>query len=341
MKACVLLVLVSLLTSTVSPVAAYAAKRKKPDPLTTKQSQQKCPWFLTQVAKYQYALTPVGWVLGSADAVVLTVSAGQWSLLPASLSQILPMTNEIANVMSSATGQKWIYAGSGKQFADSVAMGALVGHSIAATSEHGMIVGALTAAANYGLTYWFPIKYFHTILHGIPKILPESVRTAAESKVGLGVLGISLIAIIEMVLHYTEELIEKVPGLFSEASLVENGRRTASVSEPIPLAHSLALFFIDHALFGDKAPADEKEKASQSKALLLVSGVRGHSLFNSAFSPGMKKELQRLPAEAFGHLDRVIALTGRKGLLRSLLSSTELKDLGERIRVISASQANH
>ena len=38
---------------------------------------------------------------------------------------------------------------------------------------HLVLFGAW-AATNLGLTYWFPNKYFHKIMHGIPNLRPQN-----------------------------------------------------------------------------------------------------------------------------------------------------------------------
>jgi hypothetical protein len=191
----------------------------------------------------------VGIVLGSANGVVMTASSGQYELMPADAAKWLPFFNEIANASSTTTGKQWIYSGTQKQVIDGIALGALGGQALRVTAEKGPLAGALTLGVSVGLSYWFPNKYFHPIMTGIPKTLPEKLKIIARSKPGMGVIGISLIYILEHVLEHAQQIAQAIPQYFSmtqgsTAKITRSPSQEAAVS----LEHAVALWILDAAL---------------------------------------------------------------------------------------------
>ena len=155
---------------------------------------------------------PVGILLGASSDIVLTISSGNIRMLPETISRWLPLFNEMANVMSSSTGQKWLYSGTIKKVVDGVALGAIFAHAIHEDNvEESGAVGALILAADLGLTFWFPNKYFHKIMVKTPSLLPKQLKGMAQGKFGQAVIGISMIAILEQILQRTEHLATKFP----------------------------------------------------------------------------------------------------------------------------------
>lgn len=175
-------------------------------------------WFskISSLPGVQLSTKALGLAVGSSNDVLITVMHGA-GLIPSALGPWLPLSNEIANVARTVTGKEWIYSGMMKQSADGVALGAIIGHSLSATMNHGPLTGSLTFAANMGLTYWFPNKYLHTIMHGLPELIPDSkpgLKKIARGPVGQGVIGLSMIVIIEQLLEKSESMAEKAPHMF-------------------------------------------------------------------------------------------------------------------------------
>lgn len=267
----------SLLTATV-PTSAFAAEPPTSvlptdpipmsDPVPLAEVKHPCKVWLGKTAvffsKMQWAVLPLGLTAGIANDVTLTITTGQYQLIPVAMAKWLPFFNESANVLSTATGKKWIYSGLSKQVIDGVALGALAGQALSAGADHGAIVGALNLAAGVGLTFWFPNKYFHTMMHAVPGKLPKSLRKFGRSGVGQGVIGIGLIILLEQVLEHTLELIEKIPLLFAQNTFAD--RSIAAVRAPLKIEHALALFFLESKL--EKVPA-----ANRDQILLWIAGA--------------------------------------------------------------------
>lgn len=269
---CLSALLTLSLVSAAVPVSAYAVNKADPgvskNPIMLAEIKNSCSVWLGKGAifldKIQWAVLPLGFSAGIANDVTITITTGQYQLLPAAIAKWLPFFNESANVLSTATGKKWIYSGLSKQVIDGVALGALAGQALSAGVEHGGIVGALNLAAGVGLTFWFPNKYFHSIMHSIPQKLPKSFRKFAHSGAGQGVIGIGLIILLEQIMEHTFELIEKIPQLFAQNSFVD--RSVAGVRPVVSAEHALALFFLESKL--ERIP-----EANRDQILLWIAGV--------------------------------------------------------------------
>lgn len=168
----------------------------------------------------RYATHTTGVVLGSINGIVITASGGNAQLLAPAFAKWLPLYNEIANVASTSTGRSWIYSGVRKNLIDGIAMGGIIAQSLDATTRHGVAAGALTFAVTTTLTYWFPNKYFHSIMKGIPKKLPASVRGLFEHPAGQGFIGISMIFLLERILEKAQLAAQILPTLFSFNELI-------------------------------------------------------------------------------------------------------------------------
>jgi hypothetical protein len=155
-----------------------------------------------------------GMLVGSSNDIMVTCLHCVAGIIPSALEPWLPLSNEIANVTSTASGKRWIYSGITKQMADGVAMGSILGHSMTAGAQHGPVTGGLTLAANLGLTYWFPNKYLHKIMHLVPELVPQQfskMQYIAKSKVGQGLVGVSIIVVIEQALEKSEQIAVQAP----------------------------------------------------------------------------------------------------------------------------------
>lgn len=171
-------------------------------------AKEPAPWI-------QYSNQVAGTVIGVANDVVVTATHGGLELLAPGISKWILFANETANVVSTSTGKSWIYSGVRKRLIDGVAMGAIIGQSVKAGVESGPYAAASTFAINVGLTFWFPNKYFHSIMVSLPKYMPKPIREALEHPVGQGFVGLSMIAVLEIVVEHTKELAHFLPGLFS------------------------------------------------------------------------------------------------------------------------------
>ena len=194
-----------------------------------------------------------GVVIGSFNDVVITLTRGGSQPIPHEIAKWMPLFNEIANVLSHVTGREWIYSGSRKRFIDGVALGSIVGQTLTMGVQHGPLAGALNFAVTYGLTYWFPNNHFSSVLKGVPKLFPERLARAAKSPVGQGVIGISLIVLIEKILEGANHQIVQNTGT------IASGEKSGMLD----LQHLLALFI----LLGDLPDSDRK---MQSLRLLLT-----------------------------------------------------------------------
>lgn len=163
----------------------------------------------------QYASQTSGIVLGSINDIVLTATQGALEVVSPGLSKWFPLANEIANVASTATGKEWIYSGIRKRIIDGVALGAIGSQSIRAGIDHGPVAGLLTFAVTYGLTYWFPNKYFHKIMTAVPNGIPEKYRSTLKNPAGQGFIGISMIVVLELVLENSQHFVQRLPGLIA------------------------------------------------------------------------------------------------------------------------------
>jgi hypothetical protein len=243
----------------------------------------KCTgWYakLNESPKIRVAAKAAGTVIGSANGIVITVLGGT-GFVPKEVAAWLPFTNEIANISKTATGKDWIYSGISKQMADGVALGAIFGHTLSATTNHGPLTGGLTLAANLGLTYWFPNKYLHSIMHGAAGLVPESLpklKRFANRRVGQGMVGISVVVIVEQLLKRAEELAETAPHLWDS----QKGD-TDSMDDQIRKAG--AAFLLDAQLEPDA------DQARHRKLLQYLFGISREQGLFSAF-PEQEPELQ-------------------------------------------------
>ena len=268
--------------------------------------------------------------VGSSNDVLLTLVHAGSGLVPAALNPWLPLANEIANVTKTATGKAWIYSGLTKQAVDGVALGSILGHSLTATAEHGPVTGSIVFAANMGLTYWFPNKYFHSIMHGFPKLIPASVpalRKAAATPVGQGMVGVSMILIIERLLEKSEQLAEAAPHLFQGKKPAEEISPPAKPDEKMRKA--LAAFLLDGAI----RPPRSKENIDP--LLIYVLGAsKERGLFSSAataagpappkLTPEAKRHISQLLTRDLTEVTQGLLLPGESALVRENLRRLSL-----------------
>ncbi len=119
--------------------------------------------------------------------------------------------------------------------------------------EHGPVTGSLTFVANMGITYWFPNKYFHTIMHGIPELIPLNLgrtKKFAAAKGGQALIGVSLIVVIEQILQKAEELSRKAPSMFGNKPSKDLEQKTFENIED-KVKKATAGFIIDGTLLKD------------------------------------------------------------------------------------------
>lgn len=261
-----------------------------------------------------------GLILGSVNGVLLTASGGAVSAMPEQLAKWLPLFNEIANVTSTATGREWIYSGRQKQVIDGIALGGIAGQALSVGAEKGMLAGALTFGVSVGLTYWFPNKYFHSIMQGIPKLLPGAAQKAALSSVGQGAIGISMIVVLERVLEHAQHLVQLAPQFLS----VKSGSTRAVASEAkrpsISIAHALALSILESALQSE-APGHER---TQRLLHVAGAGADGDLFLNVA--------AVARPEAPLRESDRVAILAKLNGEAMSvLLSPAEIHAIRQRL----------
>ncbi len=258
------------------------------------------------------------------NGVVLTATSGAIQLLPLAFSKWLPLFNEIANVAATATGRNWLYSGTRKRVIDGIALGGIAGQALHAGGEHGALAGALTFGVSVGLTYWFPNKYFHSIMRGIPKKLPEPLRKAGASPVGQGVIGISMIVVLEQILEHAQHLAQILPKLLGAKAVpgraVANNDDTAN--QEIPVRHALALFIFDSVI------PSNANSLERTKLVLYLAGIdlQGH-FFSDRPAPLAVKTISR-PVHAALH-DK---LEGE--VMRGLLSEDERRDIEARMNVV-------
>jgi hypothetical protein len=200
-------------------------------------------------------------VVGSVNDVAVTLLHCSSAVIPPAMGRWLPLVNEMANLAATSTGRRWIYEGPSKSLADGVALGAILGHSATAAVTYGPVTGALTLAANLGLTYWFPNKYFHTILVDLPQKIPDRyahVKGFATSRAGRAVVGVSMIYLIEKILQKAEWLAATAPNSLNSAS-PSTGPAPAGADPGAAerkTRQSLALFLIEGCAFGDSTVSD-------------------------------------------------------------------------------------
>ncbi|MEO5668873.1 MAG: hypothetical protein ABIR96_12505 [Bdellovibrionota bacterium] len=251
---------------------------------------------------------PAGLTLGVANDLLVTCLRCS-SIIPDSVAGFLPLSNDIANVAANATGKRWLYNGLSKSIADGIAMGTIVGHAITSTSAHGPVSGLLTFAGSMGITYWFPVKYFHPVMHGIPEVIPESMATAkkfAKSISGQTMIGASLIVVVEQTMHHAEELILKhtgehpLPGTEAENKRIED---------------ALTMYLVDGAAnASSQLNAADQDRFDASLVYLIKGGAPPEGV-----SPKVKRRLTQLN------------LTTSLG---SLLSADRIAELQTRVNTI-------
>jgi hypothetical protein len=208
--------------------------------------------------------------IGIANDVAITLTRGQFELLPHDFTKWLLFANEFANITATSTGKQWFYSGMRKRVADGIALGAILGSSLHAGATEGPLTGFAALAASYGLTYWFPNKYFHSIMVDVPAKLPAYLRQPLQTGVGKAVIGVSMVVALEIVLERAIELANHIPGfLHSLVGAAPHGldRKLASEAASIPLSTALWLVLLDEAL----DTPDETARAKRAGKILLGS----------------------------------------------------------------------
>jgi hypothetical protein len=260
--------------------------------------------------------TIAGLVLGSVNGIVLTATTGNMSVIPSEAAKWIPLFNEIANVTSTASGKKWIYSGNTKLAIDGIALGGITGQALSVGADQGALSGALTFGVSVGLTYWFPNKFFHPIMVGIPERLPKQMRQIAKSPIGQGAIGISMIVILEKVLEHAQHLVQAVPHLLSESEGPRRMIAGVSAVQSVSMPHALTLFFLNSTL------PDTLQGELRERTLLHLSGVSQEgSLFNS--STRVAAPLERLDRVASARLLNVV----RSEVFRQILTAEEQEGL--------------
>jgi hypothetical protein len=240
--------------------------------------------------------------------------------MPDAIAKWLPLSNEIANVASTATGQQWIYSGYQKQIVDGIALGGIAGQALSVGAEKGPLAGALTFGVSVGLTYWFPNNYFHPIMDGIPKLLPKNMRKAAASSVGQGFIGLTMIIILESILNHAQHLVQSAPNFIStHSSLVKDGTRDLIFKE-VKLEHAIALWILDSIL--PPSMTDD----SRTRALLYLSGLNASGELFTSHGAVVK------PAISFtGDTRALIQNTINSDVMMQLLSPVERIGINSRL----------
>ncbi|MBC7693619.1 MAG: hypothetical protein H7222_17775 [Methylotenera sp.] len=283
------------------------------------QVMTKCWDFLKNPRTwFEKAASPIGMVVGGARDIILTVTGV--AIFPNAVAQWLPLSNEMANVLSHSTPMKWLYEGLSKKMVDGIAAGSIFSHSIAMGHESGVVVGGLTFAADMGLTYWFPNNYFHKIMHTIPQYLPgDKLKKAGETKVGQGVIGVSMIAVLEQVVHHTELLIQMIPQLFGAIQGPARSLASSEVQRGVELRHALAIFLIEGEFSGG---VDEKT------VLWLAGADKEGGIFSyrSKLTPVLTVKVDAVTRENFVRCEP---------LFRQLLSENEMTHLQTRFSELS------
>ena len=323
----------------------YARAQNAPTEATASPKVNSCVVTLRQLAlrKAKKELTPLivkaarpaGLIVGTSNDIVIALT-GQ-GFIPNAIAKWLPMSNEMANVAAGSTGRRWIYSGISKILADNVAMGSMVGHSVNQTIEHGPVNGGLTMLASFGLTYWFPNKYFHSIMHGIPSLIPAALpKTKSFAKTGAGqaTIGVSMIVIEEVILLKTEALIDKVPpvGWGHRAGESKEPAAEKPKAEPSPAqrearsSQAAAAYLVEGKLFGDDKTSDE----DRDRMLIFLTGATHEE---GLFSQTAKSAAPSLPVDA-KKLESLKSLMSTEGFV-SLLTPEELGGLRERVQSLA------
>jgi hypothetical protein len=280
-------------------------------------------WFAELSGKpiFVYASKASGLIVGASNDVLITALHAT-GLIPEVLSPWLPLANEMANVAKTATGKEWIYSGLSKQMADGVALGSILGHSMTATVNHGPATGLITFASNMGLTYWFPNKYFHTIMHGAHRLIPESLpvlRNAVKHPVGQGFVGVSMIVVIEQLLRKAEALAEQAPHIF------DSHPKTPSDEQKVNRA--MAGFLLSGKIL------PEKSGMNKDDLLRYVFGAtKEEGLFSYSGKPEEIKK-PRLNEKEKGEI-RALLKTDFSSAVQALLTEDEIQKMTERLSAL-------
>lgn len=264
-----------------NPKPAFASGALKACTSELVSSVVDASWATTQPLLLK-APKPVGLAIGIGNSMIkLTCGV---SMLPPAIEPWLPLSNEIANVLSTSTGAKWIYSGMSKELADGIGLGSIIGQTTLATAVHGPVGGGITLAANLTFSYWFPNTYLHTILHSAPELVPgqlKYIRSAVGSPVGQGVIGISIIVIIEHILHYANHLSETAPNPFK----VTESKPALDTETDARL--STAAMIVDNLISDNltTAPTNEQQKSHQYLLRYLVGNSGDGKLFSTLTDP--------------------------------------------------------
>lgn len=218
-------------------------------------TNQLRPSFPYSKAWVRVASEVTGFAVGISNDVFLTLSRNEYHLLPPEVARWTIFFNEFANIISTSTGKKWIYSGTRKRVIDNVALGVLLGSSLRLGISDGLVTGALGFGASYGLTYWFPNKYFHGLMEGIPKKLPTRLGRVFETGFGKAFIGVSMIVAVEITLEHAIEIAQWLPRYLNlvETGRADKGRRIASLESnliSLDLSTALWLVTLDHVLQG-------------------------------------------------------------------------------------------
>jgi hypothetical protein len=305
----------------------------EPSVASTKNKPVSCEASVAATLKeklFNRSVFAGGMIVGSSNDIMITCLHCVAGVIPSALEPWLPLSNEIANVTSSAAGKRWIYSGISKQMADGVAMGSILGHSMTAGAQHGPLTGGLTLAANLGLTYWFPNKYLHQIMHLVPELVPQKfsrVQYITKSKVGQGMIGVSIIVVIEQALEKSEQIAVKAPKWIF-------GPGTPSL-QPLPpiqedqVRHATAAYLLDGRL-----GLSEKDVSHPDEIEAYLFGATPEGGLFSAPISATAPPLMRLPQlsqralQAISNLDR----NTLKSEYGSLLTDEEISAFYERMQ---------
>jgi hypothetical protein len=272
----------------------------------------------------RHASTVSGLILGSVNGILLTATTGNFTLIPAEIAKWLPLFNEIANVSSTATGKTWIYSGNFKRVIDGIALGGIAGQAISVGADKGPLAGVLTFGVSFGLTYWFPNNFFHPIMVNVPKYFPSKIRGALETTAGQGVIGITMIVMLEQILEHAQNLAQIIPHFISaNRPPTRNIAGVRELERNVLIQHALTLMFLD-----SRIPLDIKGNRRDGILLYLSGATSGGNFFGP--SPSVAKPFELPDQSAFNRLNSLV----QSPMINYLLSPLERITLAARIAAL-------